>query len=75
MIKFQLIKKLRKHFNLTLEDLSSLSGISIYTLSAVERGHAPTLSVLKSIGRTFKVDYRLFLEDPDYQITNNHIVE
>ncbi|MFZ5945628.1 MAG: helix-turn-helix domain-containing protein [Bacillota bacterium] len=51
------IKKIRKQRNMTLQDLSDVSGLSIAFISKVERGlTSPTFSALLEISKSLEVD-------------------
>ena len=69
-VRSALIRKLREHFNFTQVDLASASKVSLATIIKVERGHVPTLSVLKAIAGVFHVDYRDLLVPPP-RVPNN----
>ena len=68
-----LIRKLRERFNFTQVDLASASKVSLATITKVEQGHVPTLSVLKAIADVFHVDYRDFLVPP-HKVPNNDTI-
>ena len=72
-VRSALIRKLRERFNFTQVDLASASKVSLATITKVERGHVPTISVLKSIAKAFHVDYRDFLIPP-HKVPNNDAV-
>ena len=72
-VRSALIRKLRERFNFTQVDLASASKVSLATITKVEQGHVPTISVLKSIAKAFHVDYRDFLIPP-HKVPNNDAV-
>lgn len=72
-VRAALIRKLRERFNLTQVDLASMSKVSLATITKVEQGHVPTLSVLESIAKAFHVDYRDFLVPPHKVPSNDTI--
>ena len=72
-VRSALIRRLRERFNFTQVDLASASKVSLATITKVERGHVPTISVLKSIAKAFHVDYRDFLIPP-HKVPNNDAV-
>ena len=63
-VRSHLIRKLRERFNFTQVDLASAAKISLATITKVEQGHVPTLSVLEDIADVFHVDYRDLLVPP-----------
>ena len=72
-VRSHLIRKLRERFNFSQVDLASMSKVSLATITKVEQGHVPTLSVLESIAKAFCVDYRDFLIPP-HKVPNNDAV-
>ena len=72
-VRSALIRKLRERFNFTQVDLASMSKVSLATITKVEQGHVPTISVLESIAKAFHVDYRDFLVPPHKVPSNDAI--
>ena len=72
-VRSHLIRKLRERFNFTQVDLASAAKVSLATITKVEQGHVPTLSVLEAIANVFHVDYRDLLVPPLHTPNNNHI--
>ena len=60
------IREFRKRRNLTIKELSSLSGMSISYISQVERGEIdPSLSSLRKIAAVFQVPLYTLLDDAE----------
>ena len=60
------IREFRKRRNLTIKELSSLSGMSISYISQVERGEIdPSLSSLRKIAAVFQVPLYMLLDDAE----------
>ena len=72
-VRSHLIRKLRERFNFTQVDLASAAKVSLATITKVEQGHVPTLSVLEAIANVFHVDYRDFLVPP-HKVPNNDAI-
>ena len=53
----ELLKRLRKHLNLTQSDLASLAKVSSKVVAALETGYlsTPTLSTLNSVARALNI--------------------
>ncbi len=59
------LKKIRKDRGLTLESLSSQSGVSKSMISEIERGiRNPSISILWNLANTLKTPLNFFLKDP-----------
>ena len=63
-VRSHLIRKLRERFNFTQVDLASAAKVSLATITKVEQGHVPTLSIIEAIANVFHVDYRDLLGPP-----------
>ena len=72
-VRSALIRKLRERFNFSQVDLASASKVSLATITKVEQGHVPTLSVIEAIADVFHVDYRDLLVPPHKVPNNDHI--
>ena len=72
-VRSRLIRKLRERFNFTQVDLASAAKVSLATITKVEQGHVPTLSVIEAIADVFHVDYRDLLVPPHKVPNNDHI--
>lgn len=72
-VRSHLIRKLRERFNFTQVDLASAAKVSLATITKVEQGHVPTLSVLEAIADVFHVDYRDLLVPPLHVPANDAI--
>ena len=72
-VRSHLIRKLRERFNFTQVDLASAAKVSLATITKVEQGHVPTLSVLEAIANVFHVDYRDLLVPPLHTPNNDDI--
>lgn len=72
-VRSHLIRKLRERFNFTQVDLASAAKVSLATITKVEQGHVPTLSVLEAIANVFHIDYRDLLVPPLRTPNNDHI--
>ena len=73
IVRAALIRRLRERFNFSQLELAAASKLSIATISKVEQGHVPTLSVLEAIANVFHVDYRDFLVPP-HKVPNNDTI-
>lgn len=57
------LRRLRKKFDMTLQDLAQLTGLSIAMVSKIENGQAaPSLSTLKAFSRAFDVPISVFFK-------------
>lgn len=66
----QRLNRLRKEKNLSLEELSSQTGVSKAMLSQIENGKSnPTVSTLWKISTTLKVSFSFFIEGEDEELT------
>ena len=72
-VRSRLIRKLRERFNFTQVDLASAAKVSLATITKVEQGHVPTLSVIEAIADVFHVDYRDLLVPPLHTPNNDDI--
>ena len=72
-VRSHLIRKLRERFNFTQVDLASAAKVSLATITKVEQGHVPTLSVLEAIANVFHIDYRDLLVPPHKVPSNDTI--
>lgn len=72
-VRSHLIRKLRERFNFTQVDLASAAKVSLATITKVEQGHVPTLSVLEAIANVFHIDYRDLLVPP-HKVPNNDAI-
>ena len=72
-VRSRLIRKLRERFNFSQVDLASAAKVSLATITKVEQGHVPTLSVLEAIANVFHIDYRDLLAPPLYTPSNDDI--
>ena len=72
-VRSRLIRKLRERFNFTQVDLASAAKVSLATITKVEQGHVPTLSVIEAIADVFHVDYRDLLVPPLHTPNNDGI--
>ena len=72
-VQSRLIRKLRERFNFTQVDLASAAKVSLATITKVEQGHVPTLSVIEAIADVFHVDYRDLLVPPLHTPNNDDI--
>ena len=72
-VRSRLIRKLRERFNFTQVDLASAAKVSLATITKVEQGHVPTLSVIEAIADVFHVDYRDLLVPPPHTPNNDDI--
>ena len=72
-VRSHLIRKLRERFNFTQVDLASAAKVSLATITKVEQGHVPTLSVLEAIANVLHVDYRDLLAPP-HKTPNNDAI-
>jgi transcriptional regulator with XRE-family HTH domain len=68
-----IIRKLRERFNFTQLELAHNAKVSLSTITAIERGHTPTLETLLAVADVFHVDYRDLLEPPAKQPANDAI--
>ena len=73
IVRQGLVRKLRERFNFTQVDLASAAKVSLATITKVEQGHVPTLSVLEAIANVLHVDYRDFLVPP-HKVPNNDAI-
>ena len=72
-VRSHLIRKLRDRFNFTQVDLASAAKVSLATITKVEQGHVPTLSIIEAIANVFHVDYRDLLVPPLHTPNNDDI--
>ena len=72
-VRSHLIRKLRERFNFTQVDLASAAKVSLATVTKVEQGHVPTLSIIEAIADVFHVDYRDLLVPPLHTPTNDAV--
>ncbi|MCX7845808.1 MAG: helix-turn-helix transcriptional regulator [Dictyoglomaceae bacterium] len=60
------IRKLRKEKNLTLEELSKKTGLSLSYISLIERGlKNPSLKALEKIAECFGINPAIFFKEED----------
>ena len=73
IVRQGLVRKLRERFKFTQLELAHSAKVSLSTITAIERGHTPTLETLVAIANVFHVDYRDFLVPP-HKVPNNDAV-
>lgn len=73
IVRQGLVRKLRERFNFTQLELAHGAKVSLSTITAIERGHTPTLETLLAISNVFHVDYRDLLEPPAKQPANDAV--
>lgn len=57
------LKKLRfENGRMNQEELASKSGVNRTTISAIENGKEPSVSVAKKISRVFNIDWKRFYD-------------
>ena len=73
IVRQDLVRKLRERFKFTQLELAHSAKVSLSTVTAIERGHTPTLETLVAIANVFHVDYRDFLFPPHKAPSNDSI--
>lgn len=73
IIRQGLVRKLRERFKFTQLELAHSAKVSLSTVTAIERGHTPTLETLVAIANVFHVDYRDFLFPPHKAPSNDAV--
>ena len=73
IVRQGLVRKLRERFKFTQLELAHSAKVSLSTITAIERGHTPTLETLVAIANVFHVDYRDFLSPP-HKVPNNDAI-
>ena len=73
IVRQGLVRKLRERFKFTQLELAHSAKVSLSTITAIERGHTPTLETLVAIANVFHVDYRDFLFPPHKAPSNDDI--
>lgn len=73
IVRQGLVRKLRERFKSTQLELAHSAKVSLSTITAIERGHTPTLETLVAIANVFHVDYRDFLFPPHKAPSNDSV--
>ena len=73
IVRQGLVRKLRERFKFTQLELAHSAKVSLSTITAIERGHTPTLETLVAIANVFHVDYRDFLFPPHKAPSNDAV--
>lgn len=73
IVRQGLVRKLRERFKFTQLELAHSAKVSLSTITAIERGHTPTLETLVAIANVFHVDYRDFLFPPHKAPSNDSV--
>lgn len=66
------LKKIREKLNLTQEELSDKSGISLRTIKRIESGNEPKGQTLKILAKTLGINENELLEKEEDQIKVNY---